>query len=279
MIAQYSFDKVRCIEFDNLFEQREYVEKAINDNKWSVIREIREGQTKRSDFFGETNLSETIYAMDYGLQGYTNYFLDNISEVKQEADCNDELFMDSEGFAYDMGSVVSGVPECCINGGSPTSTPTIKIFVDITFYWGISAKEIQNRGIAITNLINTLLHKKYIIDLAFVDFNIQRDLQTMIITKFDSTTLSVATVALMCSPQFFRQLSWIATDELRGRNSDMGRGTSGMNNYLKNKIDEENIFFIGGSYNDRKVGEGVYKSIESANKHITKLFNKFAEKS
>lgn len=276
MTKEYQIEGIRCVEFDNLYEQKEYVNKAISDNKWKVIRDLK--CEYKPNFHGDTPLEKTVLAMDYGLQDYTNYFLENIENVKQESDSNTELYMDMEGFAYDMGSVVSGVPECCINGGSPTSTPTIKIFVDITFFWGVTAKEIQNRGIAITNLINTLLTRKYIIELSFVDFNIQGDLNTLIITNIDSSTLSVATIAFMSSPQFFRQISWITTDELRNRDSECGRGRSSMNKWYKQKIEEEKILFIGGSFNDEAVDEGAYRTIESANKYITKLFNKFCNK-
>lgn len=51
-----------------------------------------------------------------------------------------------------------------------------------------------------------------------------------------------------------------------------------MNSHLKKMIKNEKIFFIGGSYNDKGADKGAYKTIEAANKHITKLFNEYCNK-
>lgn len=268
--------ETRTITFDSLHELTDYVDKAIKENRWEVIKEIRQRQGGREKFFGDTNLENTMQAARYGLKEYTNYFLDNIKDIKPEGDMYDDIFLDYQGFAYDMGSVVAGVPECCINCGAPSISPTITIYVDITFYCGTKAKQIQNRGIAITNLINTLIARKYIIDLYFIDYNCQSDMNTLITTKIDAATLSVATVAFMCSPQFFRQMSWIATDELRNNDSCLGRGQSRLTEEMRKKIKDENIFYIGGSYTD----EGCldhYNNVNEANTYIAKKFNKFCE--
>ena len=153
----------KCIHFDNLVEQKEYIKDAIKTRKWKVVSEIEREQPKNTDFYGETNLEDTLLSMDYGLKSYTEYFLDNIDDISSESDGADGMFMDYEGFAYDMGAVVSGEPECCVNMNQLAPTPVINIVVDISFVCRVTAKEIMNRGIAITNLVNTLLTKKYIV--------------------------------------------------------------------------------------------------------------------
>lgn len=269
--------EIRCIEFEDLQEEKKYIEEPIKNNKWEIIDEIRDNS--RRDFFGGSTLEETLQALDYGLKSYTDYFLENINEYTKTTNEDNGLYMDIEGFAYDMGSVVEGVPECCITAGMPTPVPIIKIMVDITFAGCVEAKIIMNRGVAITNLINTLLAKKNIVELSFVDFNTQCDMNTLIKTNVDTTTLPISTIAMLCSPQFFRQVSWIATDELRQKESTLGRGRSEMLKCIAKKIEEENILFIGGSYTDPLgVDYGRYDSIAEANKYITELYNNFCVK-
>lgn len=268
----------KCVHFDNLVEQKEYIKDAIKTRKWKVVSEIERDQPTRTDFYGETNLEDTLLSMDYGLKSYTEYFLDNIDDISSESDGAYGMFMDYEGFAYDMGAVVSGEPECCVNMNQLAPTPIINIIVDISFVWNVSATKIMNRGIAITNLVNTLLAKKYIVNLEFVDFNIQNDIRTRIYTKIDTTTISIATIAMLCSPQFFRQISWITTDELREKDSESGRGNSILDSRVINEL-KKDALFIGGSYNDNGAcnQRGVYDSVKKANEYITELFNEYCK--
>lgn len=268
----------KCVFFDNLVEQKEYIKEAIATGKWNIVSEIRERQPVETNFFGDTNLENTLIAMDYGLKSYTEYFLDNLDEINSEQDGADGMFMDYEGFAYDMGAVVSGEPECCVNMNQLAPTPVINICVDISFCWNVPAKEIMNRGIAITNLINTLLTKKYIVNLEFVHYNIQSDMNTYLRTKIDTTTISISTIAMLCSPQFFRQISWVSIDECREKNSDCGRGNSILNKKQREMLSKDALF-IGGSYNDDNyTDDGGYGTVEKANKHIIELFNDYCRK-
>lgn len=273
--------KVKCIEFENIQEQKEYIKNCIEEKKWDIIDEIKnaENDRRRFKFFGSSTLEDTFKSLDYGLSSYTEYFLENINEAANTSEEDNGLYMDIEGFAYDMGSVVEGVPECCINAGMPLSVPIVKIMVDITFATYTEAKQIMNRGVAITNLINTLLAQKNIVELSFIDFNVQGDMNTFIKTNVDTTTLPIGTIAMICSPQFFRQISWITTDELRNKNSGWGRGRSEMLRCVHEQIKKENILFIGGSYTDTGcIEDGHYDSIKAANEYITKKFNDYCKK-
>lgn len=261
--------------FDNLFQFTQYVEKAIADNRWEFVSEIKH-RAGRDNFFGETTLEQTLNSAKYGLKKYTEYFLDNINEVSTEQDVYDGIFLDNQGFAYDMGAVVSGVPECCLNTGALSSTPVITIYVDMAFNAGTKARLIQNRGIAITNLVHTLIAKKYIIDIHFIDFNTQYDMDTLITIKMDSSILSAATVSFMSSPEFWRQMVWIAEDELRQKDSESGRGTAFLTDEVRHIFEDNNIFVIPGYYQDRECLEH-YEEVDSANKYISKLFNQYCK--
>lgn len=206
--------------------------------------------------------------MKYGFQDETDYFLDTIVKINRTTDINNGLFMNYEGFAYDMGKVVSGEPECCLNIGLPNSTPYIKIYVDISFSCIYKAEQIYNRGIAITNLINTLLLNGVIVDLYFMEYNHQYDLDIMYTLKVDTTTLSISCI--------FRKMGFILIDLIRNKQSEDGRGNSTVLPFMLENFKKNKIFFIGGSYTNEKFCKNL-QNINVANNYLINMFNKFCK--
>ena len=100
--------------FDNLYEYREFAEKCAKEENYSIVSRVKR-EAGRNDFYGNLKFEDTIEAMKYGIKDYTSYFLENIADTTSEEYGGQGIFMDIEGFAYDMGAVVSGEPECCIN--------------------------------------------------------------------------------------------------------------------------------------------------------------------
>ena len=276
MVVKYSIPyknkNIKCVDFDGFVDQYEYIQDFIKNNTFNTATEVN----KCDDFYGKNNLKKTIEGMSYGLQDATNYFLDSISEIKNQDGLADGIFMDMQGFAYDMGSVVNGEPECCLNFGLPTPTPIITIMIDIPFSCWYSSKQIYNRGVAITNLINTLLLNGYIVDLYGMEYNIQSDMDTMYTVKIDTKTLSIANIAFLSSPEYFRKIGFITTDKIRNKPSEYGRGRSSALDFMIKKIKKDKIFFIGGSYNDNEITRYL-DSIDEANKYILKIFNKYCD--
>lgn len=263
-------------QFENIFEQLEYIRPSIEQNKYDVINKIRSKQSCRKNFYGELSLNESLEAAKYGKKDYTEYFLENISDVTNETDAGSGIKMDYIGFAYDMGAVVAGEPECCVNMSDLAPVRTIDIVVDIVFAFHVKANQIMNRGIAITNLISTLLAKKYMVNLMFIDYNRQSDMSSRTITKVDCTNLSIATIAFMCSPEYFRQISWITTDNIRGCDSESNRGKGEISFSDRENFKKKGLF-IGGSYNSSATDDGEYDTIKKANSYITRLFNEYCE--
>ena len=262
--------------FDNLYEYREFAEKCAKEENYSIVSRVKR-EAGRNDFYGNLKFEDTIEAMKYGIKDYTSYFLENIADTTSEEDGWQGIFMDIEGFAYDMGAVVSGEPECCINWNDVAPTKVINIIVDISFNCGTSATEIKNRGVAIANLINTLLTKKYIVNLEFLEYNTQSDIDTEVLVKVDTSNLSIATIAMMCSTEYFRQVGFVTLDDIRHKESESGRGQGEMNNTKLNEWKDKG-FFIGGSYNDsRRTYNGCYRSIKSANETIEAMFNEYCK--
>lgn len=264
-------NRIRCIEFDNLQEQKDYISEAVRTKKWSIVKEI-----VPDDFYGRHTLEETMQGMDYGFPANTEIFLSNIKDVSSEDIGGENVYMDIQGFAYDMGAVVSGEPECCINFNTNGNTPVIKILIDIGFDGSVRAEYINNRSFAIVNLINTLINKKYIVDVKFLNYNIQGDMSTVVFTKCNVENLSIATIAMISSPEYFRQIIWITRDELRNKESEYGRGRTTNDNKFKELLKNENALFIPGSFINHNFTYDC-QTKEKANSYITQLFNEYCE--
>lgn len=268
----YKGKTIKCIDFSSLLEQYNYISPHIKSNIFGTPSEVN----KSDEFYGKHKLSSTLEGLKYGFEDNTNYFLDYVVNVKNSKDDNTGFYMDYEGFAYDMGSVVNGNPECCLNVGSSEPNKFVKIIVDITFSCMATANQISNRGIAITNLINTLLLNKCIVDLYVMEYNIQNDMDVLYTVKIDTKNLSIANIAYISTPEYFRKIGFITVDVIRNKESSYGRGMSSLTNFMLNKIQKEKIFFIGGNYSDNKILNNL-DNVENANKYIIQKFNDYSE--
>lgn len=263
---------IKCMEFDNIIDLYESIVPSIQCNKFGILDEIKENQ----GWNGTYSLDETVEGMRFGFQKSTDYFLDNIKEIRSQETTGKGTYLDYEGFAYDMGSVVEGIPECCLNAELPAIKPCIKIMVDIAFDAWCGPDKLNNRGIAIANLINTLIINGFIIDLYFMRYNHQNDMDIMFTVKVNTEVLPISTIAFMSSADFFRKIGFMTTDLVRNKKSEAGRGYSIMQPFILNKIKKEDIFFIGGSFLNPEISSHL-DSIKSANEYIISLFNIYCE--
>ena len=103
----------------------------------------------RDNWWCRHNIEETLQGMFYGFENSTEYFLENIQSSKYFNEKDYGIQMSEQGNIYDMGSFVSGLPECWLDFGLPTPNPYVKIMVDLPFSCGYSEKQKYNRGIAI----------------------------------------------------------------------------------------------------------------------------------
>lgn len=264
--------QIKCMEFDNIIDLYENIMPFIKANTFGVVDEINENV----GWNGEYSLNQTVEAMKFGFQKNTDYFLDNIKEIRSQETTGKGTYLDYEGFAYDMGNVVEGVPECCLNADLPATKPCIKIVVDIGFPSLYSAKQLNNRGIAIANLINTLIINGFIIDLCFMRYNHQHDMDIMFTVQVNTEVLPISVVAFLSSSDFFRKIGFITTDFIRERPNEIGRGMTIIQEFMLNKFKREDIFFIGGGYSNPELCYHL-ENIKEANNYLLSLFNTYCK--
>lgn len=262
---------ITAVDFNGLLDQFKFISNELKEKKF---RTALEQEKDKDTWWGSHSLEETIQGMFYGFESSTEYFLDNLERTKYTSDKDDGLFMSENGVVYDMGSVISGIPECCLDFGLPNPAPYIKIMVDITFPCGFSEKQIHNRGLAILSLLQTLIISGCIIDLYMFELNIQSDKTIMYTNKFDATCLSIADLAFLCSPEYFRRIGFITAECVRDKCSEYGCGRSDLPQFVIDKIKKDKIFYIGGGYTDNELS-GKLHSIEEAIQCLLGKFNTF----
>ena len=275
MVVKYNIKTdnkvIKCVEFDSIIDQYEYIMPSIRNNRFGNVTELE----KDMGWNGSYTLNEVIEGMKYGLQKSTDYFLDNIKEIRSQDTTGRGTFLDYDGFAYDMGSVVEGVPECCLNADLPAVKPCIKVLVDVSFSCWHSANQLDNRGIAIVRLINTLLAKGYIVDLYVYCYNNQDDMDVYYKTKISTETLTISTVAFISSVEFFRKIDWITTEVLRGKPSEDGLGSSiYSSSEVQNKITKSGLCIPGGY---QGCNHDDVRSVEAATKWVQKLYEDYCK--
>ena len=268
--------------FDNNVDLYNYIQSRIKEkgeSYWSHIKDCTGGR-----WYGGVNYEQAMNNLLFGNKDTTAKFLDELSETKQEVDTPTSVFIDSEGFAYDMGAVVSGEPECCLNSGAPESKKTINIGIDYSYCCGNSADVLRCRGIAIVNLINTLLAKGYIVNIKMVEVYKPRNefgsSKNLLYSVSDITipteNLCIGTVGFYCSVEFFRVIMILTQSMLteQPNHAGLGRGSSNSSDFLKFFGDD--LFFIPGGYVDSKAEK--LDTQEKADKFVANLFNEYCKK-
>ena len=258
----------------------EYLRKGFAEfPKMKTIK--RNKDAEHHEWSGGCTIAQVMERLKYGNPEYTQAFLDGIEDEGLYAEDNTGIGMDVEGVAYDMGAVVEDVPECCLTHGYPEPHRMLKMCVDITFDCSIDTGTIRRRGVAIVNLINTLIQMGYILD---VDIMYIHDSHNLVggrnmyeFFKLNTQTQCISEVAFYMTPEFMRVLCFAITEIHEGRlggDIEIGGDARGEieKDFLK-AMQEEGTFFIGGSYNDRDMRN--LNTQDEANALIVKRFNEF----
>lgn len=271
--------------FSNNIDLYNYIKKMENENGRDYYKHIEECSDGSLLRWAGASYDESMTRLLYGNKEYTEKFIDGLKELNRETDVNINIFRDLEGFAYDMGAVVQGEPECCLNVGSPKEKPTIKIRIGYSFSGSISPTVLKNRGVAITNLIYTLMTKGYIIDLGigevFIpDYNFAIKGQSLnnsaISVNIPTENLCIGTVAMYNSVEFFRVLMILTHSMLLDKPKMPGWGTGTRNSSDIIEAFGNDCFFIPAGYYDSRM-ESLHE-LDDANEYITKLFNDYCTK-
>lgn len=265
--------------FDNNIDFYEFIRKKEKEKSWRHIREHRNGDSWSGGVTYETTMNELLY----GNKEITHKFLEGLKNVGHERDVNTGIFMNTEGFAYDMGAVVSGEPECCVDMKAPESKKSLTILMDYTAPAYVDSDNLVRRGLAVANLIYTLIEKGYIIDLnvctcvnlhytgRMLDGTEVRE--HMMSINVPTDTLSLGTIGFYTSVEFFRILYILSEEMLLNAENNAGCsvGTKDISDYML----QDNVFLIPSTYIDSR-GERL-RNQQEADDYVKLLFKEYCE--
>ena len=225
---KYGSTTYRIQEFESMSEIAEHIINTPEITKYSLAQ--NDFLESEGHFLGITNFEDIISRLKYGDDKVTVKYLDKLENLQSYSDTSNTCYkMDIEGVAYDMGAVVAGEPECCINLGAPDTKPYLKIYIDTGYYAGTSPSVITNRGIAIFQLISNLIAKGYILDIYIIHY-IRVDVGSYPyyaqLVKLSTEYLVTSQLAFGGTCEFFRVVTWLLTAIQISRPSYYGEGKS-----------------------------------------------------
>ena len=239
-------------EFDSFSEVAQFLEQTpdLYEYKMTKTSHLREN----SSFYGVDRFDGMLDRIRYGDKTQTENFINELKDLDTFDELDVGIFRDVEGFAYDMGSVVNGEPECCLNFGSPEAKHTLTIYIDLSYSWRASSSDINNRGLAIIKLINTLISKGYIVNVYVFEHSITPYGNFIEKIRINTDILTISTIAYACKCEFFRVVSWLLTAIHMGEKSYEAENTrSEVPNEFIDAIKERGDLYIAGGYGDSRL--------------------------
>lgn len=254
-------------EFDSLVQMKEWLDASPLDSKFTRNRQSSLGFSD-----GAPTYNEEKERLIFGNPKITGSLANTLSDSGLSfTNSLAGISMGVEGTVYDMGAVLSGVPECCIVMDNPSESKVIDIYVDIGYCGGTEVKTINYRTAAIIGLINQLMLQKVIVNFHLAHYNSVGGgykLGTIITIKGNEGLVSQ--LGYLCSSSFFRELSWNLNEIRCGMNGAYGRSQPSRD--IINSIEKEGGFYIAGGYND-----SFWNNVKSKEEAVEYLQSKYNE--
>ena len=273
---------VRVFEYDNNLDAIAFIEKKLSERQdWRGLEHANQNDVEGSTYYHWSgkdckNFSEAMFNFKHGNPRYTQKFIDGLAEIHYTGDDDRTTYMDIEGFAYDMGAVVAGEPECCLNMIMPEANKALTVYVDIDFNCGVDEEKIANRGIAIANLLETLLTKNYDVTLKFIgSSNYGKDKEHVKIFNVSCKTICASEIAFYTTPEFFRMITLTMDGMCTNDPKLSGQCQGNLRLAVKEKMIKENAFLIPGGYTTNSASN--LDTPQKAYEWIIDMFNQYVE--
>ena len=256
-------------EFNSFDEVANYLEQIPDLYEYDMTKSSELDKS----FHGVSSFDNILDRLRYGDKVQTETFKKELKDLDSYEELDVGIFRDVEGFAYDMGSVVNGEPECCLNFGSPEPTQTVNIYIDLGYAGHTSSESINNRGYAIVKLINSLIAKGYILNvfaIRFADCSYGGKYAQVI--RVPTEILTLAVVGYSCTCDFYRVVTWLLTAIHKEDKHYTGRSRSELGEDIIETIKQRGDLYIGGGYTDYRFR---HCSKEEAEEIIMEYYNEF----
>ena len=260
-------------DFDSMSEIAKYLEEVPSLNSYSMTKESK--LSEDAEFYGISRFDDIPDRLKYGDQKITTMYLDKLKQLNTEGEQYTGIKMDIEGFAYDMGAVVNGEPECCLNSGYPETKPFLRIYIDTGYSCGASPDIIANRGVAILQLISNLVSQGYLLEIWVVHYIDTSDgghyCQRV---KLSTEFLTISQLAFAGKCEFFRVVTWLLTAIQMKNYSYSGSGRSQPSSEVIEELKSDGLFIPSGYTDDRFYHCDLKRAIEL----VTEIYNDYVTK-
>ena len=258
--------------FESLSEIADYIDNTKELREYSLTKESE--LSVGGGFYGVTKFDGLTDRLRYGDKKVTQMYISKLKSLVPEGDSNTGINMDIEGFAYDMGAVVSGEPECCVRMDAPDTKPALKIFIDTGYNGGVHPDVIANRGVAILQLISNLLSRGYILDVNVIHFiDTSTGARVAQCVKLSTDFLTTSQLAFTGTCEFFRIITWLLTAIQIGCKGYTGSGCSRPSTAVINEFKKDGLYIPSG-YTSSFFN---HCSLNEAIDEVAKIYNKYAE--
>lgn len=269
---KYGTYEYKMHDFESMSEIAQYFESIKDLSKYSLTKEST--LRAKSSFYGVSKFDDIPNRLKYGDEKVTTIYLEKLKQINTEEAKQDEMKMDIEGFAYDMGAVVSGEPECCLNTGYPSIKPHLSIYIDTGYCGSVNPKIIANRGVAILQLISNLISLGYILDIWVIHYITTSDggLYCQRV-KLNTDYLTISQLAFSGTCEYFRVVTWLMTAIQKGSYSYTGSGTSEPAMDVIKELKKDGLYIPSG-YTD---GRFNICSLEDAQDYVVGIYNDYVK--
>lgn len=204
--------------------------------------------TSQPKFYGSKNLQEALGYAENGWKIGLDDFNARVEKIENKLFDDiyeDDYIYDVTGEVLDIGKHVSGEPECWLTKEEIRPKKSLDIYVNISVSCGISSDTINNRGAAITALVD-LLSKHYALDLYAVISSYcpyHDGYYTSTRVKIPTAPLDLDMVAFMFAhPAASRRFGYAICDIHEGSNN-VGNWRPADDQYLQKSDSKDVIYF------------------------------------
>lgn len=250
------------------------MKKIIFNGSADVLKYVQKNKGKISEFLDNNrsfvnykNFNDIENGLKLGIKDYNQKFLKELKDIEDTRIETNDYFYTDNGLFYDMQSVVDGLPECMLDT-QYEERKQLKIVADFSYPQATSDKVINYRGVSLFKLFYTLITKNYNLDISFATRVVSyfRRKEKILDLEFvlPKNEINVPTIAYYCNVEFFRAVtcSIIENEGLKCEHCQSRMFSV-----------DNNDFFVGAGYTDTNTK--YFRSVEDADKHITKNFNQY----
>ena len=263
------FPETTTVQFDSVTDMANFITESRRKKNWRILRHDANDWNNNCDF------DKAYDQMVFGYKDFSQEMVDDLNDfTDSEVLDRGGLSMDVEGSAYDMGAVLSGIPECCISDTSIEEKKHLRLVVSVGFSAGVDSKYILNRGVAIANLAGTLMMKGYVVDLDFLmQYNSYGHGKSVFFVRVPASNLCASTISFFASPQFLRKICIGVSDFILDRDIN-GNATGFKSSEVLSWCRKNSLYFDDGyDIDDNDQIEEMYRTPDIARKSVLEQYN------